>query len=493
MGVKQLAPRTAELLDMGPNELPQAGYLKRDRYALDAAGSISYPPTAMLDTDILPRSVLRRAVCALALMGILGGPPAPAVGQAPAEPFSSPSSVLVLRNGQVIRGSITRVGDFYRLTLRRGQMQFRAEEVEFACRDLQEAYLRKRAALPVGDVQQRLQLAEWCLSQDLLGPASAELGEVYRVSPRHPGIDLLRRRLELAVTPTVIHSAPQPEGNPATAKAPAVPPPSAENLMHSARELPPGTVESFTRRIQPILTNHCSAMACHGYSTKSEFQLIRVAQGATPSPLITQRNLHSVLKWVDRRSPQSSQLLLEPSKPHGGMAEPVFARHEAAQYRQLAEWVSQLAERPPADAHASLPEVVERTPPVAEEPSAFDPIQPAKIPEVAGYRPQYGAAPRRFVPADPFDPEIFNRRYFAAPTEPAIPSAAPSEPVSPAAGFFPTGPTPGTGGYSGAVPATGPFPRPSASGPTRLRPGWPAERLPSVVPRATMPIGPSSR
>src|SRR5688572_23670670 len=78
--------------------------------------------------------------------------------------LSPREGVLVLRNGHVVQGRITRLGDRYLVSLgESSEVRFPVGDVEFQCGSLDEAYFRKRDILDPTSIRQRLDLAEWCL------------------------------------------------------------------------------------------------------------------------------------------------------------------------------------------------------------------------------------------------------------------------------------------------------------------------------------------
>jgi hypothetical protein len=246
------------------------------------------------------------------------------------------------------------------------------------------------------------------------------LADALQADPTHPMIGLLERRLKIAMQP--------PSG-----RVPVEPidqAPSSKELDRLVRGMPPGVVENFTQTIQPLLINHCAAAGCHGPQSPSEFQLLRIPHGRPPSRRLTQRNLQAVLAWVDRKDPATSPLLTRPIRPHGRAEKAVFSEAEAAQYRWMADWVCQLAERPAPKVpetvasneeppvRAMLAELQELDSRLPAAPDASDP-QPAadsnfgrQEPSIPVSSVKRGAPLPVFVPVDPFDPEIFNRRYF---------------------------------------------------------------------------------
>ncbi len=339
------------------------------------------------------------------------------VASAAAEPFElgpiPAEGVLVLRNGQTVAGTLTRAGDHFFVALPEGEIRLRADDVEMACRDLDEAYARKRAVMPLGDAHRHIELAGWCLRHELLGPAASELADAMQASPTHPMIPVLRRRLEMAM---------HPEEEPAKTQGTDTGP-SRADLDALVRRLPAKTVETFAADVQPLLMNNCTTAGCHGPDSQHALRLLRVPRNRPGGRRLTQQNLHSVLQWVDRGAPENSKLLTVPIEPHGGMDRPVFTQREISQIRQLAEWTARL--RTP-DAREEIPASVLRfEQPTAPAPPAQVPmVQEAPFPEEStptdsaseplegASRVQRGAPPQGFVPADTFDPAIFNRQFF---------------------------------------------------------------------------------
>ncbi len=344
------------------------------------------------------------------------GPPLAGAGDAPAA--ASDQGLLVLRNGEVIQGRITRDDDVYVVDVPDGQIRIKEKDVEVVCRDLEDGYRRKRAAIQVGNVHHHLELAQWCLHHNLLGPAAVELADATAADPRNPMIAVLQRRLSMALEPAT----------PATHKSAAAGP-SNDELDRMVRGLPQKAVETFTQSVQPVLLNDCTGSGCHGSQWEGGMKLSRVAAGRPATRRITQRNLYSVLKYVDRDNPSASRLLSAATRPHGSVEHAIFGEHQASQYRRLAEWVGLVAEQPMPESPATV------TPTSGTEPAdAWDPA-PRTLPQDArkgqpltgaGKRPparrdadsQPAQPPPKSAPpaaqsADPFDPDVFNRRYGA--------------------------------------------------------------------------------
>ena len=323
--------------------------------------------------------------------------------------------ILVLRNGQTIEGRITQTAGLYVVDLGDGQIRVKAADVDLVCANLEDGYRRKRAAIQVGNVHHHIELAEWCLRHGLLGPAATELADATVAEPDNPMIDVLHQRLKMAMEPP-----PKPE-----AAGKLVAGPSNEELDRMVRSLPHGVVETFTQSVQPVLMNHCATGGCHGPQSESGLRLFRVPTGKTASRRITQRNLYSVLPYLDRDNPASSRLLTAPNGPHGTVKQAIFTEHQAGQYKRMIDWAGQFAGQSAPDSIPTLApatpfESAGPTPPhvLSQEARKARPLSADGKKQSA----RHGAARSPSKPvatadassdqsADPFDPEAFNRRY----------------------------------------------------------------------------------
>ena len=350
--------------------------------------------------------------------------------------------MLILRNGQVLEGRITQADGLHVVDLPGGQIRVKNADVDMVCGSLEEGYARKRATIQVGDVHQHLELAQWCLRQGLLTHAADELSDAIAADPQNPMIGALRHRLKMA-------QEPPPTAEPRTAAEPGI---SNEELDRMVRGLPHGAVEIYTQSVQPVLMNHCTSSGCHGPQSDNGLRLFRIPINKTASRRLTQRNLASVLQYVDRQSPAQSRLLTAVTGPHGNTRGPIFAEHQVSQYQRLADWTNQFAAHTAPDVPASV-----RPQPIQENPTLTSPTaasgtdknvraaghlagpaaqtaQPRMLSQDArkaqplhtpgnvrtppgtqrqpSEKPPADAVPASHEqPADPFDPEVFNRRF----------------------------------------------------------------------------------
>src|SRR5262245_61362913 len=194
--------------------------------------------------------------------------PAVALGQGE---FAPQAGVLVLKNGQVITGKVTRAGDYYVATLgENAEIRQPVSDVEAFCASLDEAYDFKKAHLAGAGARPHLDLAEWCLRHNLHARCTEQLVAAMRIAPDDERLLQLERRLKLSAEMPVV---PVP---PAAANEAAV---SAQQLEETLRALPKGSVEKFSATVQPILLNRCGANQCHGPNTKSQYSLLRPPEG----------------------------------------------------------------------------------------------------------------------------------------------------------------------------------------------------------------------
>ena len=258
-------------------------------------------------------------------------------------------SVLLLRNGGLLQGRITRVDDRYLVELPGGEISVRAAEVQQHCRNVIEAYEVKRTLARIDSAQDHIELAQWCQKEGLPRYAADELAAAKAIDPSHPMLPLVERQIRLASQPQEPLAAP--------AKS-AVTGPTVADLDRMIHAMPPKTVETFTQVIQPMLVSHCGAASCHGPGSAAKLQLFRPPAGSLPSRRLTQRNLYPVLEWVDRDEPGRSPLVTVPTRPHGSSRAPIFANPQNAVYGQLVDWCSRISGNQFPVIHASYEEPV---------------------------------------------------------------------------------------------------------------------------------------
>ncbi len=327
-----------------------------------------------------------------------------------------------MRSGRVLRGGIIRVGDRYVVTLgEKDEVGLPVDAVEMRCDTLDQAYQLKKRALPIASTAtDHLQLGDWCLQYGLMSAAAEQLMAVMQIDPKNPRIDQFEKRLKLAA-----HRPLEPSEQTAS----STPEVSQSELDGLVRGLPDGVVEQFTSSIQPLLLNRCSTGGCHGPGSESDYRLVRPSWSRTIPRRFTQRNLYASLSFVDRQQPSQSELLVQSISAHGGSATPVIGDRDGEQLQQLAAWVHRVSRGrrnlPPAVIGSPQALLLQPSDKMSDEAAAGEtpgdgntsPIMRTSGQSALGLEANHESRPAasgnsgEHSPQDPFDPEIFNRRF----------------------------------------------------------------------------------
>ena len=377
-----------------------------------------FPSNSQGEQPFSRQSVVLLASCLaalLALMSAMSALPLVAGESGSKTDHSAAAPLLLLKNGNLLAGHITREGDYYYVVSPGGKLRVRASEAVAICHDVAEAYRLRRQALQPTVVYDYLELANWCIRHRLYEQAAIELQQAEQADPGHPRIALLRKRLELAQHPVA-------SANRSSAGARRGP--TVDELEKMVRSMPPGTVEYFAGRIQPLLVNSCATSACHGPEAASRFRLTRIPSHRPPSRRVTQRNLYNTLQWIDNQHPAKSPLLTVPTRPHGPTRIVLFSDTTTRRYQQLVAWVYSvtqqggspvspltmpLAGTPPAKAlptsrgYQALQQPANPTEATSLQQAIYEGRQGATAPlPPSGTVAPVPQAPRRFAPASMF-------------------------------------------------------------------------------------------
>jgi hypothetical protein len=305
---------------------------------------------------------------------------------------------------------------------------------------LHDCYECQRARVAAGKIQDRLSLVEWCIRHELYREAESELAAARTADPTNLKLGLFERRLQLA------RERPTKVTKPTSTKKPI----ASDELDRILRELPRGSMETFTTSIQPFLLNHCATAACHGPGAKSALRFLRPGVGRPLTRRATQRNLYAILSTLDAEQHDEATLADSWSKAHADNSVPVLSNRESAQYGRLARWLCLVTGTPSETRPATVDEpdllLLQSSPGGSardatdgaseDDTETADPATPtsrfrdfaadavrldprqahaatrAEI-QAARARPALGQSVPDFAPRDAFDPEIFNRRFFA--------------------------------------------------------------------------------
>jgi hypothetical protein len=213
-------------------------------------------------------------------------------------------------------------------------------------------------------------------------------------------------------------------------------------MQTAAGNVPARVIERFTRRVQPVLVNNCTASGCHQAGGPESFQLDRALLHGLSNRRSTMNNLAATLKLVDRERPQLSPLLTVPRSAHGGVNDAIFGPRQEQAFRHLVEWVTLATaadrSKPPAPGsaeaahHLPAPREQADAGAVAQGLSPSSPSAAAGVvlpveyeddsarPATATPQPRFGAQVEKWLPRDPFDAEIFNRQHLAKRRTPSL-------------------------------------------------------------------------
>ena len=390
--------------------------------------------------------------------------------------------VLVLRNGNTLSGQVTKNGQQFELRTQSSRLVIEQAQVDFVCNSLADAYDLKYADTPPNDVEGQQRLFRWCMRNQLWPQAKNQIQTIKLSNVKPATLSHLQRQLDVQLEQVRLRSeqrrqqrsqqriavanggstgfeplAGQADINASSIKqvgyeeeAEIAPLPGASDVgtnpfdeetpvetelqrrMALQREmeeladsLPEGAVSKYKRQIESNLIVGCYAASCHN-TEQPDLPLMVIGRYKSVPKRMSQRNLHSVLKFVDFESPLDSQLLRSATEPHGGVAKPAFTE-EMVEYENLKRWLLMFA-TPAAIAKYQAMELEKQQQhelqaleqsQTESKASEFDTSLPGEIRQVSAMIPDDPNLPsipdinpaRIFVPRDPFDPEIFNRKY----------------------------------------------------------------------------------
>jgi len=341
-------------------------------------------------------------------------------------PASQPvEGVLVLRNGNLLRGKLQQQGDHYLVQLSNGELQVHEQQVEMVCQNIEEAYQRRRVARVGSTADSHVELARWCLRHDLFSHAEAEIQQAQAIDLNYPRLALLERQLKQSLQMELRKKQRRLAETDVAPEPTPLDPATLEKAPQWARAL-------FVRQIQPLVVHACATGGCHQpgsvaesrLGSESKFHLNRLAIDGAGHPEATLRNLAATLQQIDWQSADQSNLLRRARQAHGSLDASIpLPPHK---WRVLEGWVTQLAEAHRKETERKSLRLVAALPPK----SGPQPTQPLVFSTQAMQQPPSEVRtatyePKKVEPIDPFDPSGFNRRFATKATEPTAESTVP--------------------------------------------------------------------
>jgi hypothetical protein len=363
---------------------------------------------------------------------------------------------VLLKNDNVLFGRARQLGEFVMVTTAAGG-EVRLPRVSVACwaeniRDLYQFRVDQRGK---PNLRSHLRDARWCVRYDLYAMAAKELIAARRIDPDNKEAIILENRLRNLVAPRpVIKSTATRIGSGQTASSVV----NENNIRPAAFnadpadtvDFDPDTIRRFASHIQPMLINRCGV--CHQTMTRTvnnqipetKWHLLVPSVGSRASAAITRSNLRGLVSYIDAQAPQNSPLLVMATTDHGGSTAPLSQRNTKA-IQSLDYWVKIAADSlrngkqlsreqgrasgdddvqgnirresnavPASGSSALAPmnSALDRALEESNGPSTDEPgVLPAKDVREHGVK----SAPHRLPPvSNPFDPDLFNRRFHAA-------------------------------------------------------------------------------
>lgn len=361
---------------------------------------------------------------------------------------------VLLKNDNVLFGRARQLGEFVMVTTAAGG-EVRLPRVSVACwaehiRDLYQFRVDQRGK---PNLRSHLRDARWCVRYDLYDLAAKELIAARRIEPNNKEAIVLENRLRNLVAPRPVNkSAATRIGagqNVISVDGENEIRPAAFDADHSdASDFDPDTVRRFASHIQPMLINRCGV--CHQTMARTvdnqipatKWHLLVPSVGSRASAAITRSNLQGMISYIDAQAPQNSPLLVMATTDHGGSTAPLGQRNTKA-IQSLDYWVKlaanslrngqQLTQEERTSEEDDVQGNISRdrnTVPssgiseVAPMNSAFgrlleeSTVTSMDAPGVPPAKdlPGHGvkSVPHRLPPvSNPFDPDLFNRRFHA--------------------------------------------------------------------------------
>lgn len=331
-------------------------------------------------------------------------------------PGVAPADCVLLHNGSLLEGEIAWGGESLTLNQPGGAIRLRKADIRHTGDSALSIYelLRSETTADGATAETHLALADWALANALWPQAARELLDARVLDPRSRRLELLEKRLDELTRP---QPAAIPAGRPSGVVA-GEPEEAKDSIARELPRIPAGSLEHFTRRIQPIVLNGCGAAGCHRGGEGDPFPLDVGLLHGRGTARATRHNLETVLAAIDIGSPSRSPLISAARGPHAGET-PIIGPRRAELLARLEAWVRGVgvlnAEEitPPPVSLDVTPIAAVQPQPIPEPPAPIvDPaVQPATFEALPSTPPRRGVQLTRLEPRDEFDPAIFNERF----------------------------------------------------------------------------------
>ena len=371
---------------------------------------------------------------------------------------------VLLTNDNLLFGVAKQVGPFVMVQTGQGS-EIKLNQDQVLCwADSPERLYRYRVDhRQKNDVTAMIRDVRWCIRYGLFEIAAYELMAIRRIDPKSAEVDLVEQQLKRQWKQKNQQPILKPGSNPESSateetqavskmtaffpddpsQGKALSPSSQEKGRRSdahrnenfiavadALENKPNILRFFASHIQPMLGNRCGV--CHAYnadqSQETGWQLNVPTVGSRASAVMTRENLHAVLSFIEQSEPKNSRLYMKATTAHGGRQAGLTARNSAA-IDSLASWIKSVsdavvgerfaAEESNAPFESQQTITADQRDAIGTDPpgSAKDSLEKGSLaslsnpPTSAFYQPKREVPSRLPLVNNPFDPQLFNRRY----------------------------------------------------------------------------------
>ncbi|MEX0824838.1 MAG: hypothetical protein WD119_01655, partial [Pirellulaceae bacterium] len=341
------------------------------------------------------------------------------VDSAIAEPPDPPIQCILLRNGNVLEGKPVEEGDS--ITISMGEhhsLRLPSNQVLCWAADRRQLYQYRLEHRTKSDLLTHLDTARWCIRQNLLEPASAELDAAEAIDAEHPHVSQVQAMLRTTrqqaqekadTTPQPPEAEQRPESESKKDQTKVERP--TDSAAALAR-LSASSIADYAARVQPILINRCGQAGCHGGRDTPQTAW-RLALSPSPqyrrlSAEMTRGNLRGLVEWIDKNDPRLSPVLRKASEPHAGMLDAPLGPADDDVLAELESWTASVA----GELHNDEPRGATRT--ATFRPKSQDPpLGPQRemirdgepLPDAIGVTSNGSPRPKRLPPVtNPFDP-----------------------------------------------------------------------------------------
>ncbi len=314
-------------------------------------------------------------------------------------PESDSSPCVLLQNGNVLFGHAHQVGEFVVVrTGNTGEIRLPRSAVACWAASIRDLYQYRKDHRLSADIATHIRDARWCLRYDLFDLAAQEIRAIRKVDPANREAQRIEDQLRRLTSARVAPSA-------STSHSLELQPVVFQENETRQKEVEPVALRFFARHIQPMLLSKCGR--CHDASNRTEgWNLVIPTVGTRASARMTRENLLSSTQYIDASAAAQSELFLKATNPHGGSADMLSSRNAKA-IESLARWIAVTAasvqqsggNQPEPSAGGSSRPLTDQASSTVESKPEFnrdgEDGPPARLPQVS----------------NPFDPEIFNRRF----------------------------------------------------------------------------------